>query len=127
MQSPSPHRGRVTAMAAAVAVSLSLGGTLPGVAHSADAEAVEYGKQVAFDRKKGNCLACHMIEGGEAPGNIGPPLMAMKARFPDRAVLRSQIWDATKRNPNSMMPPFGLHGALTDVEIEAIIDFLYTK
>lgn len=127
MQSPSSDRGRMVITAAALATIFSFGGALPGVAHSADATAVEYGKQMAFDRKKGNCLACHMIEGGEAPGNIGPPLMAMKARFPDRAALRSQIWDATKKNPDSMMPPFGLHGALSDVEIEAIVDYLYTK
>ena len=40
----------------------------------ANASDIEQGKKVAFDRKKGNCLACHMIAGGELPGNIGPPL-----------------------------------------------------
>ena len=60
----------------------------------ASADDVAEGKKVAFDRKKGNCLACHMMSDGALPGNIGPPLIAIKARFPDKAALREQIWDA---------------------------------
>ena len=60
-----------------------LGMTAPITAMAADAATIEKGKKVAFDRKKGNCLACHQIEGGSLAGNIGPPLVAMKARFPD--------------------------------------------
>ena len=84
------------------------------------------GKKIAFDRSKGNCLACHAIDDGEMPGNIAPPLLAMKARFPDRAVLRSQIWDATSKNPITTMPPFGRHHILSDADIDKIIDYLYT-
>ncbi len=87
---------------------------------------VEQGKKVAFDRKKGNCLACHQIEGGSLPGNIGPPLIAMKARFPDKGKLRAQIWDSTKTNPNSIMPPFGRHKILSEKEIDLIVEFVYT-
>ena len=87
---------------------------------------VEQGKKIAFNRKKGNCLACHAMEGGASPGNIGPPLMQMKMRFPDRARLKAQLVDATQFNPNSMMPPFGLHKALSDAEVEKIIDYLMT-
>lgn len=90
------------------------------------ASAVEQGKEVAFDRKKGNCLACHQIEGGDLPGNIGPPLIAMKARFPDKARLRAQIWDSTKANPNTIMPPFGRHKILSEKEIDQIVEFVYT-
>jgi len=39
------------------------------------------GKEIAEDRKLGNCLACHMIVGANLPGNIAPPLVAMKSRF----------------------------------------------
>ncbi|TEU20341.1 MAG: sulfur oxidation c-type cytochrome SoxX [Gammaproteobacteria bacterium] len=84
------------------------------------------GKQVAFDRKLGNCLGCHAIAGGSQPGNAGPPLIAMKARFPDKAVLRAQIWDATAKNPNSLMPPFGKHSALTETQIDKITDFIHS-
>ena len=87
---------------------------------------VEQGKAVSFDRKKGNCLACHQIEGGNLPGNIGPPLVAMKARFPDKAKLRAQIWDATKINPNTIMPPFGRQQILSESEIDKIVEFIYT-
>ncbi len=85
------------------------------------------GEEVTFGRKLGNCLACHMIPGGNLPGNIGPPLLAMKARFPDKATLRAQIWDATVKNPKTIMPPFGKHQALTEKQIDQITDFIYTK
>ncbi len=65
---------------------------------SVQADNVKEGKKLAFDRKKGNCLACHQIENGELAGNNGPPLIAMGARFPNRIDLFNQIWDATKNN-----------------------------
>lgn len=95
-------------------------------AETAATSVVEQGKAVAFDRKKGNCLACHAIEGGSLPGNIGPPLVAMKARFPDKAKLRAQIWDSTRTNPNSIMPPFGRQQILSESEIDKIVEFIYT-
>jgi sulfur-oxidizing protein SoxX len=85
------------------------------------------GQALAFDRSKGNCLTCHDIKGGEAPGNVGPPLADMKARFPDRKELTTIVFDETKRNPRTVMPPFGRNLILTDGEIEAIVDFLYTR
>ena len=91
---------------------------LPLISYSDD---IAEGKKLTFDRKKGNCLACHMIDDGELAGNNGPPLLAMKARFPDRELLFQQIWDPTQTNPYSFMPPFGKHGALTKNEINKII------
>jgi sulfur-oxidizing protein SoxX len=85
------------------------------------------GQVLAFDRGKGNCLTCHDIKGGDAPGNVGPPLADMKTRFPDRKELRAIVFDETKRNPQTVMPPFGRNLILTDGEIEAIVDFLYTR
>ncbi len=84
------------------------------------------GKELAFNRKKGNCLACHKIAGGALPGNIGPPLVAMKARFPDYAKLRAQIYDARVNNPNTIMPPFGPYGILTNSEINKIAKYIYS-
>jgi len=50
----------------------------------------------------------------------------MQLRFPDKAILRAQIWDATQNNPNSRMPPFGKHGILNEAEIDLIVDYIYS-
>jgi len=93
---------------------------------SAEESAIEAGKKLAFDRKKGNCLACHQIEGGSLMGNIGPPLVAMKSRFPDKAKVRAQIFDPTKANPHTIMPPFGKYRILSDKEIDLVAEFIYS-
>lgn len=87
---------------------------------------LEKGKEIAFSRKKGNCLACHAIKGGNLPGNIAPPLVAMQQRFPDRAKLRAQIYDSTAANPNSIMPPFGRHKVMSDSEIDLVTDYIHS-
>lgn len=87
---------------------------------------VQQGKKLAFHKKKGNCLACHAISGGVMAGNMGPPLVAMKARFPDKAKLRAQVWDATKANPNSAMPPFGRHKILSEKDIDLIVEYIHS-
>ena len=109
----------ILTLIATIVFTLSLGNT----AYSGD---IEEGKKLAFDRKKGNCLACHMMDDGELAGNNGPPLIAMKARFPNKQDLFDQIWDPTKNDPNSFMPPFGKHGAISKTEINKIIEYLYT-
>lgn len=90
------------------------------------ADSVEQGRVLAFERRKGNCLACHQIEGGELAGNYGPPLLLMRERFPDRDVLRAQIWDAASQNPDTRMPPYGRHRILTESEIDLVVDFILT-
>ncbi len=100
--------------------------TLAGGFNPAGAKEIEQGKQVAFDRKKGNRLDCHVIAGDSLPGNIGPPLIAMKARFPKKADLRAQIWDPTVKNPHSIMPPFGKHRILTENEVDLVTEFIYS-
>ncbi len=90
------------------------------------ADEFDKGRELAFDRSRGNCLACHMMAGGEMPGTVAPPLIAMKVRFPEREVLREQIWDATIRNPESVMPPYGRHVVLTEDEIDQVVDFIYS-
>jgi sulfur-oxidizing protein SoxX len=94
--------------------------------HATTADRIAAGKSLAMERSKGNCLACHSIEDGELPGTIGPPLLAMKVRFPEREKLTRQICDATIRNPDSRMPPFCRHRILTRDEVELIVDYLYT-
>ncbi len=84
------------------------------------------GEAVAFDRSKGNCLACHTMRGGDVPSNVGPELNDMKARFPNRADLVAILTNEEARNPQTIMPPFGRNLILDANEIEQIIDFLYT-
>jgi sulfur-oxidizing protein SoxX len=98
------------------------------VAAVSDSRTIEAGRAIAQDVYKGNCLACHQIPGDASAvsmANIGPPLTHMQQRFPDRAVLREQIWDSTRRNPSTVMPPFGKHKILTEQEIDLVVDYLY--
>ncbi len=91
---------------------------------------VAAGRQLAFEIAKGNCLACHMFPGDSRANtlaNIGPPLLSIRSRFPDRAQLRSRLWDPMQTNPNTVMPPYGKHNILSRDEIELIIDYLYTQ
>ncbi len=86
------------------------------------------GREIAHDVYKGNCLACHRIPGDAKAvtmANIGPPIVQMRERFPDRAELRGQIWDPTRRNPQSVMPPFGKHQVLSEREIDLVLDYIY--
>jgi sulfur-oxidizing protein SoxX len=87
------------------------------------------GARLAQDVTKGNCLACHAMPGDTSAvtsANIGPPLVAIRARFPDREQLRRQVWDAGLTNPDTVMPPFGRHQILTAEEIDLIVEYLYT-
>jgi sulfur-oxidizing protein SoxX len=94
----------------------------PAIAQSTVAE----GQKLAFDRSKGNCLTCHVIKGGDLPGTIGPELIDIKAKYPRREELFAIVFDETKRNPLTVMPPFGRNRILTEKEINAIVDFLQT-
>ena len=115
-------------LAAAGALVFAMGGLslIPNVASAEEASAIEEGKTVSFNRKKGNCLACHKIAGGSLEGNIGPALVNMKARYPDKAKLRAQISDPTTNNPNTIMPPYGKHKILSGSELDKVVEFIYT-
>ncbi len=97
-------------------------------AKPAPAKKEETGKDIAYNRSKGNCLACHAmptLPDAEQPGNSGPPLIAMSARYPDKKALRDKIYDATVTNPGTFMPPMGKHGILTEEELNKVVDFIY--
>ena len=117
-------------VAAACAISaIMLSGTALAQATAAAApKKEETGKDIAFNRTKGNCLACHgmpTVPDATSTGLYGPPLIAMSARYPDKAKLRAQIWDAMAFNPATTMPPFGKHQVLTEQEIDKVTDFIY--
>jgi L-cysteine S-thiosulfotransferase len=94
----------------------------PAFAQSAASE----GQKLAFDRSKGNCLTCHVIKGGDLPGTIGPELVDIKSKYPNRDDLVAILHDETNRNPLTVMPPFGRNRILTEKEINAVVDFLQT-
>ncbi|VAW52714.1 Sulfur oxidation protein SoxX [hydrothermal vent metagenome] len=125
------HTAKAISTATAVAALLgTLAFSLPSISVAKDASAIAQGKKLAFNKKKGNCLACHEIKGGKLPGNIGPSLsipgVAMKDRYPDKSKLRAQIYDARGRNPNTIMPPFGAHEIISEAELDNIVEFIYS-
>ena len=67
----------ITTVASVAALLGSLTLLPTGSAVAEASSAVAEGKKIAFNRKKGNCIACHMMDNGALPGNIGPPLVAM--------------------------------------------------
>jgi sulfur-oxidizing protein SoxX len=108
----------------ALALALLIGAVAS--ASPASAQSAAEGQKLAFDRGKGNCLTCHEIKGGDLPGTIGPALKDIKSKYPDRNELVAILYDETKRNPQTVMPPFGRNRILTEKEINAIVDFLQT-
>jgi len=84
------------------------------------------GKVIAMDRAKGNCIACHLIPGGESPGAIGPALIAIPTRYPSKEALAIQIWDATVKTPEAAMPPFGRHEILSKKEFADVVEYIWS-
>ncbi len=108
----------------AFALALVIGAFASGSARAQSA--ADEGRKLALDRSKGNCLTCHVIKGGDLPGTIGPELVGIKSKYPNRDELVAILFDETKRNPLTVMPPFGRNRILTDKEINAIVNFLQT-
>ncbi len=116
-----PLVGLASALTVVIATAVS------SSALAEDNEAVHAeGKELAFDRGKGNCLACHMIPGGESPGNIAPPLISMKMRYPDKAKLHAQISDPSASNSETAMPLFGRYEILSDSELDKVVEYIYS-
>lgn len=98
------------------------------------------GREVAIDRKLGNCLACHSLPIPEQPfhGTTGPDLSAAGS-YLSEGELRLRIVDPKVINPNTMMPSFykvdGFHRVaagfqgkpiLTAQQVEDVVAYLMT-
>ncbi|MGB2130049.1 MAG: sulfur oxidation c-type cytochrome SoxX [Marinobacterium sp.] len=116
-------RRLTTLMCVATATALFSG----PVAAASQEEMIELGRDVYHNKSRGNCISCHNINDPIAnlPGNQGPMIVAMQQRFPDKRKLRAQVWDATRANPLSIMPPIGKHWILSEDEIDAVVEYIY--
>lgn len=119
---------KYVAAACAISALMLSGSVLAQQAGAAAPKKEVTGKDIAFDRKKGNCLACHAmptVPDAQSAGLYGPPLIAMSARYPSKAAMRAKIWDPTVSNPTTSMLPYGKHQILTEAEIDKVTDFVY--
>lgn len=111
-----------------IALAAAAGSLVLTAGAAGDDRDIAAGREIAHDVYLGNCLACHRIPGDPSAvslATIGPPIVDMRKRYPDRAALRAQIWDPTQRNPRTVMPPFGKHGVLSAREIDLVVDYIY--
>jgi len=99
------------------------------------------GRKVVISRKKGNCLACHVMPIPEQDfhGEIGPSLVGVGSRYPE-GMLRLRVIDEKKINPMTLMPgfyfdPSALHKVpkkfkgktvLSAQEVEDVVTYLST-
>ena len=126
MKSIRPHRcGSIALALGALAIATTAWAADPPKIDLSGGNA-EAGKAVAMDRAKGNCIACHLIPGGESPGAIGPALVAMQTRYPSKEALAIQIWDATVKAPEAAMPPFGRHEILSKQEFADVVEYIWS-
>ena len=65
------------------------------------------GRKVVIHRKKGNCLACHVMPIEEQPyhGQVGPDLIGVGSRY-NKGEIRLLIVNAKKINEDTIMPAF---------------------
>ena len=61
---------------------------------------------------------------GKLASNIGLPLTARKARFPDYDKLFAQISNAVKNTPNTIMIPYGSHTVMPNSESTLVTKFI---
>jgi sulfur-oxidizing protein SoxX len=77
---------------------------------------------------KGHCIACHQLPAGAGPesrNDVGPRLEGARMRSLGREALREILEDATRRNADTVMPPYGRHRLLDASEIGRLTEFLH--
>jgi L-cysteine S-thiosulfotransferase len=137
--------GMALALAAAVPARAEpvhyviVGDAIPASLTGASGNAA-HGRAIVADRNVGLCLLCHTgpFPENKFQGNIAPDLAGAGSRW-NEGQLRLRIVDASKLNPNTIMPPFYRVGGLTRVpavyrdkpvltavEVEDVIAYLMT-
>lgn len=82
------------------------------------------GREIAFQPRRGNCVACHHLPGDDWPGSVGNFLLQYRKYGYNAEQIYQQIFDARIFNPNSVMPPFGTFGILSDQDIRDLVAYL---
>lgn len=85
------------------------------------------GKALANERSKGNCVACHVLQGAEQPGSKGPDLSTYGAWGRSDGETYALVYDMRSRNPDTVMPPAGTNQILTDQELRDVVAFLQSS
>ena len=105
--------------------------TLSGMistASFADESLITKGEKIFNNKKAGNCLACHAVNGKNIkdPGVLGPKLVGLS--YWEEKDLTDVVYDIYKARgiSHSAMPPFGTNGWLSDKEIKAVVAYLKT-
>jgi sulfur-oxidizing protein SoxX len=84
------------------------------------------GREVAINRKQGNCLACHKMPIPEQPfhGEVGPDLSTIGSGYSE-GELRLRVVNPKIVNPDTFMPafyrPYGLHRVAKDFQGKTIL------
>lgn len=110
-------------------------------AFTAEAGNADRGKKIYANRKKGNCLACHVtsdLKDMPFHGEIGPPMDGVASRY-SAAELRLRIANPKVLNDDTIMPAFYRNDGFTRVlkkfqgktvlsaqEVEDVIAYLMT-
>lgn len=84
------------------------------------------GRAIALDPTRGNCIACHVLPGEDWPGSVGHLLLGYKRQGHTDAYVYQQIFDRRVLNPNTVMPPFGAFGVLSDQDIRDLVAYVQT-
>ncbi|HEX4926806.1 MAG TPA: sulfur oxidation c-type cytochrome SoxX [Burkholderiales bacterium] len=99
----------------------------------------ENGRAIVTGNGEATCLLCHRVPGTRGPqGDIGPSLAGVGARL-GAAELKARIADASRNNPDTVMPPYGRTQGLyqvaaryrgkpllSDEQIDDVVAFLLT-
>lgn len=109
------------------ALAIALASLVAGAVYGASPDNIAQGKAIAFSRKLGNCVACHDLPGATMPGNIGPRLGPwVRNVFRTKQQLLRYLYDPQGEIPYVVMPEFGKNKILTEDQLRAIADYLWS-
>jgi len=112
----------------APATSVAAPAPAPAAEAKKEAKPIELNAlKIMTDPNIGNCTACHAIPADKnlVAGDIAPPFIGMKIRFPDIAKVRAAIHDQRALSPDTIMPPFGRKQILTPEQIDSVAQYIY--